>query len=100
LRRQGILEYGVLGQIQSTNFHEKWIRLRAGHEPEFLAARESSSLADYGSSYSSIAKLKPFAVDQGALIALAISIALPLLPAVLAVIPLIVVVQDLLKAMR
>jgi hypothetical protein len=100
LRRQGILEYGVLGQIQSRDFHEKWIRMRTGHEAEFLAAPESSSLADYGSAYSNIAKLKPFAMEQGALIALAISIALPMLPAVLAVIPLIEVIQDLLKAVR
>jgi hypothetical protein len=100
LRRKGILEYGVLGQIQSRDFHEKWIRMRAGHDPEFLAAPESSSLADYGSSYSNIVKLRPFVVDQSALIALAISVALPMLPAVLAVIPLIVVIQDLLKAMR
>ena len=25
LRRKGILEYGVLGQIHSTDFHDKWI---------------------------------------------------------------------------
>jgi hypothetical protein len=44
--------------------------------------------------------MKPFAADQGALIALGISIALPMLPVVLAVIPLIIVIQDLLRAMR
>jgi hypothetical protein len=43
---------------------EKWIRLRAGHEAEFLAAPESSSLTDYAS-YSNIAKLKPSPADQG-----------------------------------
>jgi len=100
LRRQGIVDYGALGQIQSDDFHEKWIRLRAGHEAEFLAAPESSSLADYGSKYSNIVKLKPLPADQGGLVALAISIVLPMLPVVLAVIPLLVVLQDLLKAMR
>jgi hypothetical protein len=100
LRRQGIFDYGHLGQIQSRDFHEKWIRLRPGHEGEFLAAPESSSLTDYASSYARIAKMKPFAADQGALIALGISIALPMLPVVLAVIPLIIVIQDLLRAMR
>lgn len=72
------------------NSEEKWIRLRAGHEPEFLAAPKSSSLTDYASSYSNIAKLKPFPADQGALIALAISIVVPMPPVVLAVIPLFV----------
>ena len=100
LRHQGILEYGILGQIQSRNFQDKWISRRTGYEAEFLAAPESSSLANYRSSYSNIAKLKPLPVDQGVLIALAISIGLPMLPVVLTVIPLIVVIEDLLKAMR
>jgi hypothetical protein len=100
LRYQGILDYGVLGQIQSTEFDEKWIHCRAGHEAELLTAPESSSLADFGSAASKVADLQPFPVDRGALIGLALSIGIPLLPAVLAVIPLIVVIQDLLKAMR
>jgi hypothetical protein len=100
LRYQGILDYGVLGQIQSTDFHEKWIRLRAGHEGEFLAASESSSLADFGSASAKIAELQPFPADRGALVALVISIAVPMLPVVLAVVPLVVVLQELLKAVR
>lgn len=68
---------------------EKWIRLRAGHEAEFLAAPESRSLTDYASSYSNIAKMKLFPADQGALIDLAISIVVPM-PVVLPVIPLFV----------
>ena len=100
LRYQGILDYGVLGQIQSTDFHEKWIRLRAGHEGEFLAAPESSSLADFGSASAKVAQLQPFPIDRAALVGLAISIAAPMLPVVLAVIPLFVVLQDLLRAMR
>lgn len=100
LRLQGILDYGALGQIQSVDFHEKWIRLRAGHETEFLAAPESSSLADFGSASQKVAELKPFPADRGALIALAISVAVPMLPVILAVIPLIIVLKDLLNAMR
>ena len=56
LRRQGILEFGTLGQIHSINFHEKWIRQQAGHEAEFLTAPESSMLADYGQSYDGLNK--------------------------------------------
>jgi hypothetical protein len=51
LRRKGILEYGILGQLHSAEFHEKWILHRAGHEAEFLQAPESSALADFGHSY-------------------------------------------------
>lgn len=100
LRRQGMLDYGVLGQIQSNDFHNKWVRHLVGHESEFLDAPESSRLTDYGSSYDKISKLKPFPVDREALIGLAMSVAVPLLPVILAVVPLIVVAKDLLKAMR
>lgn len=100
LRREGILDYGALGQIQSVSFHDKWILHRTGHDAEFLEAPESSTLTDFGSAFANVARLKPFPLDPGALIALAISLALPLLPAVLAVVPLIVVLQDLLRAVR
>jgi hypothetical protein len=100
LRRRGILEYGILGQIHSRAFHEKWIRDRAGHEADFLTAPESSAMADFGQSYGKLAQLRPFAADRGALIALAVAVALPVLPAVLAVIPLAVVLKSLLAALR
>ncbi|MGA8740836.1 MAG: hypothetical protein WB561_06590 [Terracidiphilus sp.] len=51
----------------------------------------NNSLTDFGSSYSNVAKLKTFPADGDALIAL---------PVILAVIPLIVVIEELLKAMR
>jgi len=100
LRRQGILEYGTLGQIHSTDFHEKWIHQRKGHEGEFLTAPESSCLSDYGQSYQKLAALKPFPADRGALIALAVSLVVPMLPAVLAAFPLVVVLKGLLEALR
>jgi hypothetical protein len=40
LRRKGILEYGVLGQIHSTDFHRKWILLHC--------ARRSAARRDPG----------------------------------------------------
>jgi hypothetical protein len=100
LRRQGMLEYGTLGQIHSIDFHEKWIRQRAGHEAEFLVAPESSTLADYGQSYERLERMKPFPADRGTFIALGLSLALPMLPAILAVIPLVVVLKSLLQALH
>ena len=100
LRRQGILEYGTLGQIHSVKFHEKWIRQRAGHEAEFLAAPESSTLADYGQSYARLEQMRPFPADRGAFIALGLSLVIPMLPVILAVVPLVVVLKSLLKALR
>lgn len=100
LRRQGILEYGILGQIHSTEFHGKWILHRAGHEAEFLQAPEIATLANFAKSYQEIAQLKPFPADTGSLYGLAVAIAIPALPVVLAQIPLKVVVMDLLKTLR
>jgi hypothetical protein len=80
--------------------HEKWILRRAGQQAEFLEAPESSRLADFGQSYKRVAQLRPFLVDRGALVALAIAVALPALPVILTQIPLIVVIKDLLKALR
>jgi hypothetical protein len=99
LRAPRILEYGILGQMQSSDFQEKWIQHRTGHEPEFLAAPESSSLADYGRTYERLEQLRPFPADRGALIALGVSVVLPMLPVILAVIPLVVVLKALLKAL-
>jgi len=100
LRRQGILDYGTLGQIHSMDFHLKWILNRAGHEQEFLTAPEISTLIDYGSSYENIEKMQPFPVDKGAFIVLALAVALPMIPVVLAEIPLAVVLKALLNAVK
>ena len=100
LRRSGIMQYGILAQIHSTDFHEKWILHRAGHEEEFLATPEASTMADYGHSYGNIERMQPFPFDKGAFVSLALAVVVPLMPAVLAQIPLAVVLQDLLKAAR
>jgi hypothetical protein len=100
LRRSGIMQYGTLAQIHSTDFHEKWILHRAGHEEEFLAAPEASTLTDYGASYENIEAMQPFPFDKGAFVSLALAVAVPIIPAVLAQIPLAVVLKDLLQAAR
>jgi hypothetical protein len=100
LRRKGMLEYGLLGQLQSAAFHEKWVLHRAGHESEFLAAPESSSLAHYGQAYERIEKMNYFLTDKGALYTLAGAVVIPALPMILAELPIAVVLKDLLRAMR
>jgi hypothetical protein len=100
LRRKGILEYGILGQFHSAEFHEKWILHRAGHETEFLVAPESSTLADYGQAYQRIEKMNAFLADKGALYTLAGALIIPALPMILAEVPVAVVLGDLLRAMR
>jgi hypothetical protein len=100
LHRQGILQYGTLGQIHSVDFHKKWILNRKGHEEEFLTASEISTLVDYASSYENVEKLQPFPLDRGAVVWLVLATAIPLLPVVLAEIPFITVVKGLLAAAK
>lgn len=100
LRRKGILEYGILAQIHSTEFHDKWILHRAGHESEFLGAPESSALANFGNCYEKIEQMKPFPADRGSLYTLAAAVAIPALPVILTQIPVAVVLTDLFKALR
>lgn len=100
LHRQGILQYGTLGQIHSVDFHKKWILNRKGHEAEFLAAPEVSTLIDYASSYENVEKLQPFPLDRGAIVALVLGIVIALLPVVLAEVPFITVVKGLLSAVK
>lgn len=100
LRRQGMLEYGILGQIHSREFHEKWILSRAGHEAEFLTAPESSRLSDFGQAYGRLQQLKPFPADAQTLVTLGLSAAVPMLPVLLTAIPLMVILKALLEALR
>ena len=100
VRRKGILEYGILGQIHGVEFHEKWILHRAGHEAEFLVAPESSAVANYGHIYDTIKNMNSFPADKGALYTLAGAVVIPALPVILTQIPLAVVLSDLLKALH
>ena len=100
LRRKGILEYSILGQIQTTEFDEKWITHRAGHESQVLTQMESSTAIDFSSIYDRIRQLAPIPVDRTTLIPLALSIGIPALPAICAEIPVAIVFKELLKALR
>lgn len=100
LRKAGLSEYGALGQILSTSFHEKWIQHGAGHEAELLTASANSSLNSFRESYASIKQLNPFPADRDSLYLLAAAVAAPALPVVLAQIPVDVVLTELLKALR
>jgi len=100
VRRRGILEYGILAQLHSTEFHNKWILQREGHETEFLETSDSSSLADFGTAYEKIERMNALLIDKGSLYTLAAAIVIPALPMILAQVPLGVLISDLLKALR
>jgi len=100
LRYAGILDYGILAQVQVGAFHEKWVLRGAGHEDEFSSAPESRALASFGQSYRRLEQLNPFPADKAALITLALSVVIPMVPLLLSVIPIAVILKLLLKALR
>lgn len=100
LRHDGILDYGVLAQIQVRAFHEKWVLQGDGRASEFPGSSEGRALASFGQSYQRLEKMNPFPADKGALVALALSVVVPMLPLILAVIPIATVLKLLLKALR
>jgi hypothetical protein len=100
LRRKGMLQYGSLAHLHSAEFHDKWILHRKGHELEFLAAPEVSTLTDLATSFQNIEDMKAIPLDKGSLLAPVIAAVIPLLPAVMAQVPLKVVLKSLMEAMK
>lgn len=100
LRRKGILQYSIVGHMQSFAFHDKWIHHGEEHEEEAMAAPEMSTLCDYNSAYKNVEDMYPIPVDKEALTGLAVAILIPALPVILAEIPIQTVLQDLLSAVK
>ena len=100
LRRKGILQYGSLAHLESAEFHDKWILHREGHELEFLSAPEVSTLTELATSFQNIEDMKAIPLDKGSIIAPMFAAIVPLLPAVMAQVPLKVIFKSLLEAMK
>src|SRR5271165_3731935 len=100
LRRKGILQYSIVGHMQSVAFHDKWVHHGEEHEDEAIAAPEMSTLCDYNSAYKNVEDMNPVPIDKEALAGLAISIAIPALPVILAEIPIQTFLQDLFSALK
>jgi hypothetical protein len=100
LRQRGILEYGVLAQMQTRDFDDRWVRQSSGHEREFFTAAETRSLGNFAQTYKRIQQLNPLPVDKEAVVGLALSVAIPMLPMILAAVPLATVLKVLLKALH
>lgn len=100
LRQKGILEYGVLAQVHATEFHKKWISRPEDRARELFEEPNVTMLADFDIIYNNIKRMQPLPVDRNTLIGLALAVLVPLLPAVLAEIPLRVILKELISAVR
>jgi hypothetical protein len=94
-----MLEYGILSQTRVTEFHEKWIMHRDGQEEQGFVPGVAM-LADLATSYTNIDRMRPLPVDKTTLIALALAVLIPLFPAVLAEIPIAVILKAFVQAVK
>ena len=82
-RRQGMIEYGELGQAYAREFNRKWLRGRLPTDEPLLGSADFQSLADLHNGYQVVRgiRLVPFTVKT--LTSLAMILLLPVAPLVL-----------------
>jgi hypothetical protein len=87
LRRRALYLYGVLAAQHSILFEKRWFTREAPRD-ELLGASEISSLTDLATAYFVAESIKAVPFGRGALIALILTAAAPMIPVVLLEIPL------------
>lgn len=92
-KRLGLHEYGTLATAYTGAFHRKWIQHINPNSEQLLGTGDIQSLADLGNSFEIVVKMKPLPIDLRTLLHLTIATLLPLVPLLLAVMPL----KELLK---
>ena len=87
-RLAALREFGILASRYAAEFRQKWLQVGKAPDEALLGTGDIQSLADLGNSYEVVRTMRPLPFDRGAVIRLAIMIALPLLPLILTMIPL------------
>lgn len=100
LRKSALLDYGVLAQSHVVDFQEKWFSNRESKKDPQFTAQEVTALADLTIAYGHIKRMRPFPADISTLVGLALAVAAPLFPVVLAEIPFSVIVKGLFEAVK
>lgn len=100
VRSTALLSYGVIAQNHVRLVQSKWVGSGAGRETTGLDSADVINLALFGASYDRIQRMGPVPIDKGMLIALALSVLIPLFPVVLAEIPLSVLIRGIIKAVQ
>jgi hypothetical protein len=79
-RREGLSAYGALASEYVIGFQKKWIE---GHRPSdehLVGSSDIQSLADLANSFEIVEHIRPFPFGRSAVIAVAVNVALPILP--------------------
>ena len=100
VRSTALLAYGVIAQSHVRYVQRKWVGSEENRETGGLDSGDVINLALFGASYDRIKRMGPLPIDKGMLIALALSVLVPLFPVVLAEIPISVLVRGIIKAVQ
>jgi len=93
VKRHGLHQYGKLATEYTSSFHKRWIEGENPNHEALLGTGDIQSLADLGTSFSIVEKMKPLPIDPLDLLHLVLASLLPITPLLLTVMPL----KDLLK---
>jgi hypothetical protein len=100
LRRSGIIDYGVLGQVHSTRYHNAWILKQGPQDAKSLLAPENNTLLSFGKTYDNIGAIRVFPATRNSFYPLAMAIILPGIYVASAQLPLMVILKDLLHTLK
>jgi hypothetical protein len=98
-RRQGMIDYGTLGQSYAREFNRKWLRGRLPDDEPFLGSGDFQSLADLHNGFEVVRgiRLVPFTMKN--VTSLAAMVLLPVAPLVLTMFSVEQLIDRLLKAL-
>ena len=96
-KRDGLREYGTLGQRYAREFDHKWLRGGAAADEPLIGTADIQSLADLGNSFEVVKgmRLTPFTLQTVA--QLAVTTLAPVVPLLLTIMPLEELIKKLLK---
>src|SRR5512142_1082527 len=87
-RLAGLFRYGRFASRYTNAFQDKWLGKSGGKGEPLLCTSDIQSLADLANSYDVVRRMRLLPFDQGVVFGLVLTVALPLAPLVLTMIPL------------
>jgi hypothetical protein len=87
VRKQGLLEYGVLAADYTRMFESKWLHGRHPSGEALLGSPDIQSLADLNNSYGVVREMAIMPIDRRTLIGLVLATLLPMVPVLLLATP-------------
>jgi hypothetical protein len=97
-RRNGLREYGALGQTYARDFHGKWMEGRTPGDEPLVGSGDIQSLADLGNSYGTAQQMRIFPINPTALVLFLGAFLCPILPLLLTMMPLEKLISSMLGA--